>query len=895
MIGVVAFLSYTLTVVLVAGTTLPSATPKKRAAPEKGAVYQVDSTLDEHDLTPGDGVCESKSGVCTLRAAIQEADVQPGADTVMLPAGYYPMTEYAVRPEDDITILGAGAADTIIDFALSEEFGGGFLLVLPITTTFKDLTVQNSNGGAFYMADGESTLDSCAMRNNSGHLGGPGVAVLGGDMTVVNSAIVENVSGAYGGGVLVWAGTVWIGYSRICDNRADRGGGGVHVTDGDVTIVGTTICRNLTGLDGTGFGAGGGVLSTTGNTTIFNSTLSGNVATELSGGGVQGDANTTIGSSTISENHAPRAGGVGGNPAMVNTIVYDNTADITGPNCWSDSGPIDSSGYNIFGDLTGCSIAVGPQDATGNPGLGPFTDYGPPNHGHYPLLNVSGAIDYGTTAQCLALDQLGLRRPPALPPVNFGFAGVKPVPADYDGDGEADRAVYDSATSKWFIKSTYSPTVEHTFGFAGIEPVPGDYDGDGSADLAFFDPATSTWYIRPSGGGGDLVIPFGFPGVLLAPADYDGDGKTDLAVFDPVMAKFFIRPSAGGGDQQHSFGFAGLKMVPGDYDGDGEADLAGFFPTNNTWYYRPSTGGGDQTEVFGFAGVKLVQADYDGDGKTDPGVYDPVTSTWYYRPSTGGGDVAVPFGGANNTPLPGHWDGDSFADRVVYNPTTHLWSYRVSDRCDTGSIEFFCTDFDDDTFLNCVDDCNDADDGVYPGAADECDGIAADCDDPAWPTPPDDEADLDGDGYVACEPWLGADPAAKGATILGGGDCDDDYSSTFPGAPEINDALDNQCAGDLGYGVTDEVSGSTGFGESGGTDTFSWQPQGGATGYEVARSTTPDFATDCVITPTASAEWTDPGSPGSDVVFYYLSRAVAPNVGSWGQDSEGVPRPVDCD
>ena len=45
--------------------------------------YFVDSDGDAADLNPGDGVCATtSSGICTLRAAIQEANLDAGASTI---------------------------------------------------------------------------------------------------------------------------------------------------------------------------------------------------------------------------------------------------------------------------------------------------------------------------------------------------------------------------------------------------------------------------------------------------------------------------------------------------------------------------------------------------------------------------------------------------------------------------------------------------------------------------------------------------------------------------------------------------------------------------------------------------------------------------------------------
>jgi CSLREA domain-containing protein len=52
------------------------------AAPAYGVTFTVDDVGDAVDAVPGDGTCQTATGVCTLRAAIQEANALPGADRI---------------------------------------------------------------------------------------------------------------------------------------------------------------------------------------------------------------------------------------------------------------------------------------------------------------------------------------------------------------------------------------------------------------------------------------------------------------------------------------------------------------------------------------------------------------------------------------------------------------------------------------------------------------------------------------------------------------------------------------------------------------------------------------------------------------------------------------------
>ena len=223
--------------------------------------------------------------------------------------------------------------------------------------------------------------------------------------------------------------------------------------------------------------------------------------------------------------------------------------------------------------------------------------------------------------------------------VQLGMPGDVPVPADYDGDGKADPAVFrrtSPSTAQWFIDLSSSGMTTVTFGAGSLDqPVPADYDGDKKADIAVYRPSTGQWFIDGSRSG-LTTIPFGARFIDQPfPADYDGDGKADPALFRPSTGQWFIDGSSYG-LKTFTFGGttasgAGLMPVPADYDGDGKADLALFSPSTGQWFIDGSSSG-VRVLTFDPPGDLPVPADYTGDGAADLAVFNPG-GEWSILPS----------------------------------------------------------------------------------------------------------------------------------------------------------------------------------------------------------------------------------------------------------------------
>lgn len=430
--------------------------------------FTVNSTADVPDATPGDGVCETATGnkICTLRAAVQEANAHAGADTINLPAGApYLLSRVGVDNTalngdlditDSVTIVGAGPAATVIDgnggttsdrvLEIVRCIGNAMpqmdytcLNDAYVVVSISGVTLQNGHatqasvqaGGGVSNA-GLLTLQNCVVTGNlSSYLNDWGGGIYNsGSLTLSNSVVSNNATGghnAYGGGIFN-QGSLTMVNSTISGNTTYGGGSspghGGGIFGGNVIASGSTISGNSAAL-------GGGLYATT-TVVLTNSTISGNYS-DGSGGGLYVASGTTgLYNVTITQNQANAdasgsavGGGVtnaAGTLTFINTIISANElviATVPFPTLDNDecSGTLTSQGYNLmtYVEAFHCTIA-GPYTST-DVTLGPLQFNGGFTKTHA-LPVGSAAIDAGNPSGCtdklgapITTDQRGVPRP----------------------------------------------------------------------------------------------------------------------------------------------------------------------------------------------------------------------------------------------------------------------------------------------------------------------------------------------------------------------------------------------------------------------------------------------------------------------------------------------------
>jgi hypothetical protein len=369
------------------------------------------ATGDAADLNPGDGICASTAfSVCTLRAAIQEANAWPGSDTINVPEGHYTLSLPGINENsgatgdldiaEDLRIVGAGAHLTTID---ANGIDRVFDVLDGVDATLEKIAITGGNGsdqywesrgGGIRAGDGSVlTLKSSKVEGNKAFLG---AAIYGYQVekaTVLDTEVSHNLVLKDAGGL----GGIVVGFYPVA-------GGSFQGFFIERTSIVDNRCVNTTGC------ATGLSLSHCSETlsVVRNSTISGNEGSGLSAYICE----VILHHSTLYDNlgRGLLCNSPGTNAGLVSEVrnsILDSCQ--LQPGCFVTQGNHNQDGNNScgldasLGDLPGTDPMLQPLGAV--EALYPY--FAPTHHPRW----TSPMIDSGTALGAASTDQESLERP----------------------------------------------------------------------------------------------------------------------------------------------------------------------------------------------------------------------------------------------------------------------------------------------------------------------------------------------------------------------------------------------------------------------------------------------------------------------------------------------------
>jgi len=403
------------------------ATPISQSASVTGPWYVSPEGDDNNDcLTP-------TTSCATINGTIAKAS---SGDTIYVASGTYTgIHAEVVLLDRNVTLSGGWEwAENISEQSGASTLDGqgvrrGVRVASGVTATAERFLIRAgyaNQGGGVYI-EGILTLDNSTVTGNTATDAGGGIYAEGGAVTLSDSVVSGNIADDACGGVQVHFGTLILSGSTVSDNGANRLGGGICNAYGTVTLNSGTVVRNTGGgllnegtatLNNSAVNSNtGGGISNADNLTLNNCSVSGNMADENGSDGIHNayDGILNVNNSTVSGNigfgitnrgvlnlyNGTVSNNIGGgidsiqhSVTLHNSILAGNGASGTGQDC---NGTVNSSGYNLIGNLSGCTFIPSTGDlANVDPKTGPLV--GTP--GYHPLIPGSPAIDAGNPAGC---------------------------------------------------------------------------------------------------------------------------------------------------------------------------------------------------------------------------------------------------------------------------------------------------------------------------------------------------------------------------------------------------------------------------------------------------------------------------------------------------------------
>jgi CSLREA domain-containing protein len=230
------------------------------AKPAHAATFSVNSMGDAGDNNPGNGTCATKpfqqgtEPECTLRAAIQEANVNGEADTIVFDSFLsgtiiLSLGDLEVANDtpatDDLLIQGPGARKITVS---GNDASRVFTIHKDTDATISGLTISDGRADTSYGGGIDNfatlTLTNTTVSYNTADFCGGGIASDRGTLTLTNTTVSNNTASC-GGGIFNLGGGVLLTSNTVSNNTAHgQGGGGIANSGGTVRLTNTIVARN---------------------------------------------------------------------------------------------------------------------------------------------------------------------------------------------------------------------------------------------------------------------------------------------------------------------------------------------------------------------------------------------------------------------------------------------------------------------------------------------------------------------------------------------------------------------------------------------------------------------------------------------------------------------------
>ena len=573
-----------------------------RVAPAAQFRVTARGDVNSHDAAPGDGRCLTSDvfPVCSLRAAVEEANALPGADEIVVVAGTYALVTH-IDITDDVTIRAENDKDVVV------LDGQQKIRLLKVGTSDRAVAVELRNvqirGGNPKF--GAEPLDP-ACGGGTSHAGGA-ICSLNANLVLTDTTVTASTADR-GGAIFVFGGTAHLTRAMITDSTADVGAG-IFVSHPDpdpsvpttLEVTESTVARNHAN------DVGGGIAATRASrVAVGRTTMNGNSADNAGGALAVLDRTViTLTSDTITNDNAGRGGGIffsqqgcqdAASTCIVNNATFaSNTGsawfvdgDTTPVTAVSNSlfsantphdchGKLTSAGFDLFQDLADCAVD---GDTTGqvvaDPALSALAANGGPTQtraigSKSKAFNAANPAAPGSAPACEPTDQRGEPRDGQC---DIGAYELLVTDKDHDGVPDAhDNCPKDSNPTQTDSDGDgIGDACDECPDVKAAEPFTADDDGDGVMNEKDCCPGSRHGTVV-DGHGCRVTESCQCHGQFCSHAKWVKCVRSSLRTIpDPSLRQQLREQILGPGSDSHACGR--VRRRKGDSDGDGVPDRA---------------------------------------------------------------------------------------------------------------------------------------------------------------------------------------------------------------------------------------------------------------------------------------------------------------------------------